>query len=88
MLVLSRKVGERVVIGNGIVIVVKRVSGQRVTFGIEAPHDVKIIRGELEVFETPPAPHARDAGFDTPTGALNPREPVLAGHDLVAGKPR
>ncbi len=53
MLVLSRKVGERIVIGNGIVVVVKRVSGQRVTFGIEAPHDVKIIRGELEVFQAP-----------------------------------
>jgi carbon storage regulator len=56
MLVLSRKVGERVVIGDGIVVIVKRVSGQRVTFGIEAPHDVKIIRGELEPFDKPPTP--------------------------------
>ncbi len=54
MLVLSRKVGERVVIGDQIVVVVKRVAGQRVTFGIEAPSDVRIVRGELDVFPTKP----------------------------------
>lgn len=87
MLVLSRKVGERVVIGEGIVVVVKRVSGQRVTFGIEAPHDVKIVRGELEVFQTPPTPRINQNGFQTPGGTVNACEPVLACHD-VAAKPR
>jgi len=51
MLVLSRKIGEKVVIGDGIVVVVKRILGQRVTFGIEAPEDVRIVRGELPRFE-------------------------------------
>ena len=51
MLVLSRKIGEKVVIGDGIVVVVKRILGQRVTFGIEAPTDVRIVRGELPRFE-------------------------------------
>ena len=54
MLVLSRKIGEKVVIGDGIVLVVKRILGQRVTFGIEAPQDVRIVRGELPRFEEPP----------------------------------
>jgi carbon storage regulator CsrA len=58
MLVLSRKVGERVVIGEGIIVVVKRVAGQRVTFGIEAPADVRILRGELEIFPANTAPKA------------------------------
>lgn len=56
MLVLSRKIGEKVVIGDGIVVVVKRIHGQRVTFGIEAPETVRIVRGELPRFEDAPAP--------------------------------
>jgi carbon storage regulator len=51
MLVLSRKIGEKVVIGDGIVLVVKRILGQRVTFGIEAPETVRIVRGELPRFD-------------------------------------
>ncbi|QDU26953.1 hypothetical protein ETAA8_20370 [Anatilimnocola aggregata] len=48
MLVLSRKVGERLVIGGNITVVVSRVAGNRVTIGIEAPDDVRIVRGELQ----------------------------------------
>lgn len=47
MLVLSRKEGEKLVIGDNITLVVSRISGNRVTLGIEAPADVKIFRGEL-----------------------------------------
>ena len=47
MLVLSRKVGEKVVIGDKITVVVNRVSGNRISLGIEAPADVRIVRGEL-----------------------------------------
>ena len=50
MLVLSRKTGQKVLIGDGIVVVVKRILGQRVTFGIEAPESVRIVRGELPLF--------------------------------------
>lgn len=48
MLILSRKVGERIRIGDAIEVVVQRVCGERVTLGLAAPHDVKILRGELE----------------------------------------
>jgi len=48
MLNLSRKVGERIVIGNNITVVISRVAGNRVTVGIEAPDDVRIVRGELK----------------------------------------
>jgi carbon storage regulator len=48
MLVLSRKVGEKLVIGENIVVTINRISGNRVTIGIEAPGSVKIVRGELE----------------------------------------
>ena len=48
MLVLSRKIGERLVIGENITVVVSRVAGNRVTLGIEAPSEVRIVRGELQ----------------------------------------
>jgi carbon storage regulator CsrA len=47
MLVLSRKEGERIVIGDNITLVVSKVNGNRVTIGIEAPRDLKVVRGEL-----------------------------------------
>jgi carbon storage regulator len=47
MLVLSRKIGEAIVIGDNIVISVSRVAGNRVTLGIEAPDDVRVLRSEL-----------------------------------------
>lgn len=51
MLVLSRKEGEKLVIGDNITVVVSRVAGNRVTLGIEAPSDVRIVRGELKTQE-------------------------------------
>jgi carbon storage regulator len=47
MLVLTRRVGERVVIGETIVMTVVEVNGGRVRLGIEAPRDVPIRREEL-----------------------------------------
>lgn len=51
MLVLSRKVGDKIVIGDNITVVVHRVQGNRVSLGIEAPADVRIVRGELKESE-------------------------------------
>ena len=48
MLVLSRKEGERISIGDNITLIVSKVSGNRVTIGIEAPREVKVVRGELQ----------------------------------------
>lgn len=47
MLVLSRTIGEQIVIGNKVTVVVSRVAGNRVMLGIQAPADVHIVRGEL-----------------------------------------
>ncbi len=48
MLVLSRKVGQELVIGDNIRIVVSRVAGNRVSLGIQAPANMHIIRAELK----------------------------------------
>jgi carbon storage regulator len=47
MLVLNRKVGERIVIGDDIVVTVVKVQGKQVRIGIEAPTAVSIRRKEL-----------------------------------------
>ena len=47
MLVLSRKVGEQVVIGETIALTVLEVNGRRIRVGIEAPPNVVIWREEL-----------------------------------------
>ena len=47
MLVLSRKVGEKILVGNNIVLTVVEVNGNRVRLGIEAPRDMAVVRGEL-----------------------------------------
>jgi carbon storage regulator len=47
MLVLSRKVGEEIVIDGNIVLTVVEISGSRVKIGIHAPRDMAVIRGEL-----------------------------------------
>ena len=48
MLVLSRKVGEKIHIGNDVLVEVRRISGNRVTLALRAPRDVRILRAELE----------------------------------------
>ena len=48
MLVLSRKTGERIHIGDNITIEVRRVAGNRVTLALEAPRSLRILRGELQ----------------------------------------
>jgi carbon storage regulator len=48
MLVLGRKSGESIRIGEGIQITVVGISGNRVRLGIEAPDSVRVLRAELE----------------------------------------
>lgn len=48
MLVLSRKAGEQIHIGDEITIEVRRLAGNRVALAVQAPRDVRILRGELK----------------------------------------
>lgn len=48
MLVLSRKLGQSIQIGDDVVVTVVRVEGLKVRLGIEAPQSVRIVRTELE----------------------------------------
>jgi carbon storage regulator len=48
MLVLSRRESERIRLGDSIVVTVVKLAGDRVRLGIEAPTEMRILRGELE----------------------------------------
>jgi carbon storage regulator len=47
MLVLKRRVGERLVINGNIVVSILKIDGSKVQVGIEAPDEVKVVRAEL-----------------------------------------
>lgn len=47
MLVLTRKLGETIVIGDNIVIKVVDIHGKQIRLGIDAPTEISIFRGEI-----------------------------------------
>jgi carbon storage regulator len=47
MLVLSRKLGEKILIADNIIITVVDIDRGKIRLGIEAPRDVPIFRDEL-----------------------------------------
>ena len=47
MLVLTRKLQQQIKIGDQITVTILRVKGHTVRIGIEAPRDVRVVRGEL-----------------------------------------
>ena len=63
MLVLSRKQGEEIVIGNDVHITVVSVQGNRVKLGITAPREIVVRRAELDertVFPSVPLTETHD----------------------------
>ncbi|MHB1035841.1 MAG: carbon storage regulator [Pirellulales bacterium] len=56
MLVLSRKTGERILIGGGIAVTVVRISQNSVRIGIEAPPETPILREEIQSDLNQPCP--------------------------------
>jgi carbon storage regulator len=55
MLVLSRKPGEKLFIGQDVTLTVLQVAGHRVRLAIDAPGQVRILRAELGAWRRDPA---------------------------------
>lgn len=47
MLILQRRVGEKVMIGNDITVTVLGINGGQVRLGVNAPRDVRVDREEV-----------------------------------------
>jgi carbon storage regulator len=48
MLVLSRKKGERIIIGGNITVAVVEIQGDKVRIGVEAPKEITVNREEVQ----------------------------------------
>ncbi len=73
MLILQRRAGESLVIGEDITVSVVSVDGNRVSLAISAPGHIPILRSELIV--------ARDANRDAASEEVSPSELL----DLLGG---
>jgi carbon storage regulator CsrA len=81
MLVLSRKRQQQIKIGEQITVTILRVQGNTVRVGIEAPRDIRVVRGELPAAasgeEAPAGESALEIGVtETPVASAG-----RAGHD-------
>ena len=63
MLVLTRKLGEKILIGDDITITVVDIGQSRLKLGIEAPAGHRILRSELVVDAEPPSPSNEASGL-------------------------
>lgn len=67
ILVLTRRVGQRLFVGDRITVTVVQVDGDKVRIGIEAPRDIPIAREELgPARDTRAAARPDDDRFPTP----------------------
>ena len=51
MLILTRKAGETILIGENISIKVVEIRGRQVRLGIDAPADILVLREEMKLYE-------------------------------------
>jgi carbon storage regulator len=56
MLVLTRRAGEKIRIGDEIEVTVLRMSGDRVRIGIDAPREIRVLRTEIAEQEASTTP--------------------------------
>jgi len=96
MLVLTRKLQQQIKIGEQITVTILRVKGNAVRIGVQAPREVRVVRGELPKDETAqeatttevaasidadePAAPAEEAAAELPCVAAETSAPISAGH--------
>ncbi len=78
MLVLTRKLMEKLFIGDDICVTVVRLEGGQVRLGIDAPRDVTVVRAEL-------VPH-RPAARMRPAAATSHAAPLSGGRHVFTSR--
>ncbi len=86
MLVLTRKLMERLYIGNDVCVTVVRLEGGQVRLGIEAPREVSVVRAEL-VPERSAEAATRRPREDEPAGDDAVRRPRVAARGIDSPRP-
>lgn len=77
MLVLSRKVGEKILIGDDVAITVVRVQGDKVRIGVEAPREILVVREEIKRDNFPAAIKTPQAQEDSCPHPQCPRKVAM-----------
>jgi carbon storage regulator len=72
MLVLSRKVGQALLLGPDVEITVLRIEGDQVRLGVKAPRQLAVLREEL----------LEEVRRETETASIASRKPVVPGAEL------
>ena len=80
MLILTRRVGETVMIGNDVTVTVLGVKGNQVRVGVNAPRDVAVHREEI--FERIKREEQDGSGVDTATTTTTRKASRGNGHAL------
>jgi carbon storage regulator CsrA len=79
MLVLTRKVAQKVYIGTDICVTVVKLDGGQVRLGIEAPREIPVMRAELiSVLRGHPEPFSVTTGHAQPPSAASRHAQPLA----------
>lgn len=67
MLVLTRKLGESIVVGGNIVVSIQSILSNRVKLGIQAPAKVRVMRSELKTARS----EGPDESIETASGSVS-----------------
>lgn len=86
MLVLTRKLQEKITIAGNITVTVLRVKGQTVRIGIEAPREIRVVRGELPM--EAPNDDSQDEPAVASAEAATATEVVAESGAVSASQPR
>ena len=78
MLVLTRKYQEQIRIGDNITISILRIKGNTVRVGIEAPREVRVLRGELPIFDETVDLASEERGSAETTADSTEEEPTVS----------
>ena len=87
MLILTRRIGEKLIVGGNVTVTVLGVRGNQIRMGIDAPPEVKIHREEI--YQKIQAERKTQAQNDGKTSVLNDRKTtVLRDRKTSASKDR
>jgi carbon storage regulator len=82
MLKITRRTGERIILGDDIVVTLLEVSGQTARIGIDAPRSIPVYREEIWI-EVKRENEAAAQAADPPLPAVAEREPSAGGQAAV-----